>query len=128
MEADRRSRTISIDLTTDEFFDVRDGNTLEGNFDVIKPGAKVEVTPLNNVEEDNSLKDDFDDDKTISNTSKAIIRQDGSLQILLSKRDLADIGATISRKNIEAPGAKDRSFVIKNIPGEGIVVNFGHLK
>jgi hypothetical protein len=128
MEVEERNRAISIGLTSDEFFDVRAGDTVEGIFEVIRPGAKVEVTPLNAIEKDNSLKDDFDDDKTISNTSKAILRQDGDLQVLLSQRDLADTSATILRKNVETPGAKDKSFVRKNIPGEGIIVSYGHLK
>ena len=62
MEVEERNRAISIGLTSDEFFDVRAGDTVEGIFEVIRPGAKVEVTPLNAIEKDNSLKDDFDDD------------------------------------------------------------------
>jgi hypothetical protein len=129
MEINRKYRTITIGLTTDEYFDVQAKNTVGGIFDIIRPGGKIEVTSLSNIQEDNSLNGSLDDDKIIPGTSKAILRQDGSLQILLSRRDLTNTDATISRKSVETPGAKDKNFVRKNIPGEGIVVNFGtHLK
>ena len=139
MEVEKRKKEIVVNLSREDVFDLQAGNTIYGQNKthgdrpaVTMPDATVDVFPLSTIEEDNSLKERYSDDRleiAEKTPLKGSLWPNGDLQIFVPAIKLTDVrlvGAILPREAIETPNTENRKGLVEHvIPQGGVRLNFG---
>lgn len=131
MRGERYQNSISVYLSAEEVYKLQDGRIVGERLGVIHPDAKVEVLPLDAVEEDDSLKDKWSDDRLTKAQAaelKGNIFSNGDLQVIVPAISLSDVRVVslyLPRERISSPFPENKTYLNQLIPDKGVIVYLG---
>ncbi|GAI42640.1 unnamed protein product, partial [marine sediment metagenome] len=117
MRAEREQNQITISLTAKEVHALQAGKTIIDRPSVTMMDAKVEVSPLSAIEEDNSGKYRYSLDRLEKGREapiRGMLYPDGDLVIFIPKIKLSDVRiaqAILPKKKIETPLSPNRDEI-----------------
>jgi len=131
MKGERGQNKISIYLTADEVFRLQDGHTIGERLGITHSDSKVEILPLSAVEKDDSLRDNWSDDR-LTKVQTAELRgnlfTNGDLQVIVPAISLSDVRVAsllLPRERITAPMSENEAYLTQMVPEGGVAVYLG---
>lgn len=131
MKGERGQNIISIYLTADEVYRLQDGHTVGERLGVTHPDSKVEVLPLSATEEDDSLKDQWSDDRlTRAQTAelKGNLFFNGDIQVIVPAISLSDVRVAslhLPRERVSIQMPENEAYLTQMVPEGGVTVHLG---